>query len=60
MQKRKFSWEAFFLTLLIVASVLFGSFYVLSWNYRIPIPWLVLLAISVVAAIALGRRPLRP
>jgi hypothetical protein len=48
------------LTLVMVLTVLFGSSYVLAWNYKFPIPWIALVVVAVIASLLIVRRPQRP
>jgi hypothetical protein len=54
MQPKKPSWEGTILAFMMTLSVLMGSAYVIALNFRLPIPWLALVALAV--AIAIGAR----
>lgn len=59
MQSKQPSWEGAILAFAMMFTVLLGIAYALSVTFRLPIPWLAILIISLVAGLALRfrRRP---
>ncbi len=48
-------WEGLLTAFVIILTVLFGTAYVIAWNYHVPIPWLLLIALSLLITIVGSR-----
>ena len=44
-------WELLLATFMFTLTVLFGGAYVIAWNYQLPIPWLLLLLLSLIITV---------
>ncbi len=54
MPSKQPSWEGTILAFMVILSVFIGVGYVISLNFRVPVPWLVLVMLAL--GIALGAR----
>ncbi len=50
MSEPRGSWEGTILNFVVILSVLMGVAYVLAINFRLPIPWLAIVALAALAA----------
>jgi hypothetical protein len=59
MSPARLPWEGLILTFVMICSVLIGVSYVISINFRVPIPWLAIVVIAVVGTAGAYRLKLR-